>query len=140
MQLVRRPLAPQETDYELIWLLVCTGAFAFAAGWLALKLPWPVCLFHGLTGHPCATCGATRSAIAFFHGQFLSALRWNPLACASYWAIIIFNLYALAVVIMRAPRVRLMRVTAAEKKFMRMSAVVLLLVNWTYSLIVNPNL
>jgi Protein of unknown function (DUF2752) len=137
MQLVRRPLAAQETDYEFIWLLVSTGSFAFAAGWLALNLPWPICLFHEITGHPCATCGATRAAVAFVHGQFLTGWKWNPLAFVSYCAVVIFNLYALAVVIMRAPRLRLVRVAPTEKKFMRIGAVALLLANWIYLLIAN---
>jgi hypothetical protein len=140
MQLVRRPLAPQETDYEFIWLLVCAGTFTFAASWLALKLPWPICLFHELTGRPCATCGATRAAIALFHGQFRAGWKWNPLAFASYWAIIIFNIYALLVVLMRGPRLRLARVTPTDKKFLRGSAAVLLLVNWAYLLISHPAL
>src|SRR3954464_13684961 len=106
MQIARRPLAPGETDYELLWLCVSLGGLALAAGWLALRLPWPICLFHTLTGHPCATCGATRSAIAFFHGNFLAALKWNPLAFAGYSALSLFDVYAFSVFMMRAPRVR----------------------------------
>src|SRR5437868_14719680 len=77
MQLVRRHLVPPELDHELIWLTVSFGSLAFAAIWLALGLPWPRCVFHDVTGLPCVTCGMTRSAIQFFHGNFLSALRWN---------------------------------------------------------------
>ena len=138
MRFVCRPLAPRETDYEFIWLLVCTGAFAFAAAWFALRLPWPICIFHEVTGHPCATCGATRSAIALFHGQFFNAWKWNPLAFVTYCALVIFNLYAFAVVITRAPRMRIVHVTSAERKFLRMGAVALLLANWIYLLTANP--
>lgn len=137
MQLVRRPLAPSETDYEFIWLLVCVGGFAVAAIWLELTLPWPICLFHAITGHPCATCGATRSAIAFFHGHFLSALKWNPLAFVAYCAIVIFNVYALAVLIARAPRLRLLNFAPAEKNILRATAVALVLGNWIYLLMTN---
>jgi Protein of unknown function (DUF2752) len=138
MQLIRRPLATHETDYELIWLLVSTGTLGFAATWLALNLPWPVCLFHEMTGHPCATCGATRSAIAFFHGQFLQAWKWNPLAFVTYCAMAVFNLYALAVVTARGPRFRIVQLSSGEKKFLRLTAIVLLLANWVYLL--NSNL
>jgi hypothetical protein len=138
MQLIRRPLAAHETDYELIWLLVSTGSLVFAAIWLALNLPWPVCLFREMTGRPCATCGATRSAIAFFHGQFLQAWKWNPLAFVTYCAVAVFNLYALAVVTTRGSRFRIVQLSSGEKNFLRLTAIVLLLGNWIYLL--NSNL
>ena len=111
-----------------------------AATWLALKLPWPICLFHALTGHPCLTCGATRSAVAFFHAHFLVAFQWNPLAFLFYCALSIFNLYALAVIVTRAPRVRIAELTASERKFIRGAIIALFALNWIYLLIANPTL
>src|SRR5438045_9626422 len=103
MQIVRRPLAPGETNHELLWLSVSSGGLTLAASWFALKLPWPICLFHALTGHPCLTCGATRSAVAFFHAHLLAAFQWNQLAFPFYSALSIFNVYALAVIGLQAP-------------------------------------
>jgi hypothetical protein len=140
MQLVWRPLAPRETDHELVWLSVSAGGIALAAGWFALKLPWPICLFHALTGRPCFTCGATRSAIAFFHAHFLAAFQWNPLAFLFYCALTLFNVYAFAVIITRSPRVRVAQVSPNERKFVRSSVIVLLMLNWCYLLIANPAL
>jgi hypothetical protein len=137
MQIVRRPLAPDETDHELVWLFVSAGTFLFAASWLALKLPWPICLFHAITGRPCATCGATRAAIALFHGQFLAAWKWNPLAFLVYGALVIFNLYALAVVITHAPRLRV-ALASSEKKLVRAIAIALVLGNWIYLVTASP--
>src|SRR5438270_417088 len=119
MQIVRRPLAPGETNHELLWLGVSSGGLALAATWLALKLPWPICLFHSLTGHPCLTCGATRSAVAFFHAHFFAAFQWNPLAFLFYSALSIFNLYALAVIVMQTPPVRIAKLTASERNIFR---------------------
>ena len=140
VQIVRRPLAPGETNHELLWLSVSSGGLALAATWLALKLPWPICLFHALTGRPCLTCGATRSAMAFFHAHFLVALQWNPLAFLFYCAFSIFNLYALAVIVMRAPRVRIAELTPSERKFVRGAIIALFALNWIYLLIANPSL
>src|SRR4029077_21125153 len=86
VQIVRRPLAPSETNHELLWLTVSSGGLALAAKWLRFELPSPICLVYTLTGHPCLTCAATRSAVAFFHVHFLVALRWIPLAFPFYCA------------------------------------------------------
>jgi Protein of unknown function (DUF2752) len=140
VQIVRRPLAPGETNHELIWLSVSSGGLSLAATWLALKLPWPICLFHALTGRPCLTCGATRSAIAFFHGHLLTALQWNPLAFLCYCALSLFNVYAFATVVMRTPRLRIVRLGPSERKSLRGFAIALLALNWVYLLLANPTL
>ena len=111
-----------------------------AATWLALKLPWPICVFHALTGHPCLTCGATRSAIAFFHAHFLAAFEWNPLAFLCYCGLSLFNVYAFQVVVLRALPLRIARLSASERKFFRHFFIGLLALNWIYLLLANPNL
>jgi len=140
VQIVRRPLAPGEANHELIWLSVSSGGLALAATWLALKLPWPICLFHALTGRPCLTCGATRSAIAFFHAHFLAAFEWNPLAFLCYCGLSLFNVYAFQVVVLRAPALRIVRLSASEGKFFRRFFIGLLALNWVYLLLANPSL
>ena len=137
MQILRRPLAPGETNHELLCLSVSSASLAFAATWFALGLPWPVCLFHALTGHPCLTCGATRSAIAFFHGQFLNALQWNPLVFLFYCGLFLFNAYALFVCLLRAPRIRVAQLSVAEKKIIRGWVVAIFALNWVYLVIAN---
>ena len=134
MQVCRRRLAHGELDYELIWLSVSLGSLVLAATWLAVGLPWPRCLFLTLTGYPCITCGMTRSAIQFFHGHFLAALQWNPLVFVALCGLSIFDAYAFVVLITRAPRLRILQFTPAEKTFLRVFAVVLLLSNWIYLL------
>ena len=140
MHVVRRPLAPGETNHELIWLSVSSAGVALAATWLALGLPWPICLFHEITGRPCLTCGATRSAIAFFHADLRTALQWNPLVFLCYCALTLLNLYALAVIVTRAPRLRIAQVTRRDRKFIQCSVIALLALNWTYLLFANPSL
>src|SRR5437773_347206 len=134
MRLTLRYRAPTEIDHELIWLSLSLGSLALAAGWFALRLPWPHCMFLAVTGHPCLTCGATRAAIAFFHLDFRSAWSWNPLVFAVLCGLSIFDAYALAVLVFRAPRLRVVHFSAAEKNFVRAIAVILLLSNWIYLL------
>ena len=133
MRIVRRPLAPGQTDHELVWLCVSVVALSLAAVWFWLRLPWPHCLFLTITGHPCLTCGATRCAIAFFHLDFWSAWQWNPLVFTFLCALSIFDAYAFIVLILRARRFRL-QFEPTEKNFIRVLAIVVLLSNWIYLL------
>jgi hypothetical protein len=135
MQLVVRHRTLTELDHELIWLSVSLGSLGLAAGWLALGLPWPRCLFHDLTGLPCITCGATRSAVQFFHGHFIAAWKWNPVVFVALWALSIFNAYAFVALVLRAPRLRIEFQTTAERKYARILVITALALNWAYLLI-----
>ena len=134
MRLLWRRRSARETDHELIWLAVSVASIAAGVAWLALSLPWPRCPFFAVTGLPCLTCGATRSAIAFLHGDFLLALRWNPLAFVAFCAVIAFDLYAALVLAGRMPRLRVVDWTAVEKKAARIAVICLLAMNWIYLL------
>jgi hypothetical protein len=134
MQLSRRPLAPFETDWELLWLTVSLGGLAAATTWFALNLPWPRCLFLAITGHPCVSCGATRAAIEFFHGHLDAAWKWNPLVFAFLCGVTLFDVYAFTVLTMRMPRLRIAHLTRAEKNAARILIVGLLVVNWIWVL------
>jgi hypothetical protein len=134
MQIARRQLIPRELDHELLWLSVSLGGLTAAALWFALHLPWPRCAFHELTGLPCLTCGATRSAIEFFHGNFLTALKWNPLAFAGLCAISVFDVYAGVVLVTGSPRLRILDLSSTEKNSVRIFVVVMLVLNWIYLL------
>lgn len=132
MSLVARPLAPGETDHEAIWLIVSVVGVGLAALWFAWHLPWPFCVFHALTGHPCPTCGLTRAAIAFCHGNFSAALFWNPLATAGYCGVVAFDLYAAFVLVAHSRRLRFTALQPATKRLLRAAIVVLFLANWIY--------
>jgi hypothetical protein len=135
MQFCRRQLDPGESDHELIWLTVSVVSLGLAATWFALGLPWPHCLFHDLTGRPCITCGMTRSAIQFFHGNLLAAFQWNPLVFVALCALTIFNAYAVIVLATRAPRLRLTLWTKRQRKYARVFVITALSLNWAYLLV-----
>ena len=134
MQLHWRKPAPPELDHELLWLTVSLGTGLALAAWFAARLPTPHCLFHSLTGLPCATCGATRAAIQFFHGHFGASFLFNPLAFLAFCSLIAFDLYALCVVLTRAPRLRLENFSPAERFAARSIAIALVAGNWFYLL------
>lgn len=134
MQVCRRSLAPREVDHELLWLLVSLGTFSLAAIWFAARLPTPQCAFHSLTGLPCPTCGATRAAWQFLHGHFATSFFFNPLAFLTYLGLLVFDLYALAVLAARAPRIRFKLFSPLEKRLWLGLALGLVAGNWLYLL------
>ncbi len=64
--------------------LLALGGLRLAVAW---DLPLPACRFHAVTGLPCMSCGSTRAALALTHGEWLEALRLNPLAVAAFLAV-----------------------------------------------------
>ena len=138
MQLHWQKAGRREIDHELVWLSVSLGGGSALATWLALQLPTPPCPFHALTGFPCVTCGATRAALNFFRGHFGTSALFNPLAFAVFCGLLIFDLYALVVLVTRAPRLRLAPFSRAEKNLARAAALLLLAGNWLYLLLYRP--
>ncbi len=134
MRLVWRRLPPEGSDHELIWLLVSLAAAIGGGIWLSLGLPTLRCPFLAVTGYPCLTCGTTRCAIAFLHGNFFAALLWNPLAFVALCGLVLFDVYAAIVLIARAPRLRFVDWTRTEKNTVRIAVVAVILVNWIYLL------
>ncbi len=119
---------------ELIWLLVTVSGAAGILLWLSLPLPWPQCTFRALFGIPCLTCGATRAALAFLHGNFLSAWRFNPMAALGFGLIALFDAYAFAVLASRAPRLRPAFAGQNQRRAAAGLIVSAALVNWIYLL------
>ncbi len=125
-------VSPREIDPELLWgsvLGVC-GALGFT--WLRLGLPLPGCIFRGLTGFPCLTCGGTRAARALAVGDLPTAFLINPLVALAAVGLIIYVLYALTAVLFRTRRIRLDLTHPAEANRIRWTLLTAALLNWIY--------
>ena len=59
----------------------------------------PPCIFRKATGIHCPGCGSTRALRALFQGDFLAALRYNPLSVAVLFALPLL-------LVLRRPRFR----------------------------------
>jgi hypothetical protein len=129
-----RQLRPDELDHELIWLAVTSLGAAALAFWLWLHLPLPQCNFRALLGIPCLTCGSTRAAAAFFHGEFSRAWFVSPLATIGFCAIAAFDAYAIAVLFSGAPRLRITFGGRNERRIFAGLLAAAALLNWIYLL------
>jgi hypothetical protein len=129
-----RPLAPKETDFELLFLVVSSGLASNCYLWLSLGLPWPGCWVRRLTGLPCPACGATRCALSLVHGDLIRAWRDNPLVFVCYGGTLLVNLYAAAVLFFRLPRLRLASLPSKIKRAAGALVVIALTANWIYLL------
>lgn len=134
MRVVWRRMPAAGFDHELVWLSVSLAALAGGAAWLAIGLGWPQCPFLAMTGWPCLTCGATRATVAFLHGDFLQAFSWNPLALLALCGVAVFDVYAVIVLLARAPRLRIADWARTEKNVVRIAVVCALMLNWIFLL------
>jgi Protein of unknown function (DUF2752) len=127
-----RPLRPDETDHELLWLLVSLGCAGLALVWLKLGLPHPPCSFHQLTGLACPTCGATRCVRYLARGGWTAAWLVNPLVFTTILATFCYDLYAATVLILRLPRLRFDQLPARTGTLLRAGCLTVLLANWAW--------
>ena len=129
-----RPLAPRETDFEFLFLVVSTGLALSCYLWLTLGMPWPGCWVRRLTGLPCPTCGAARCAMPLAHLDLDGAWRHNPLIFIFFGGSLLVDLYAAAVLLFGLPRLRLAKLPSKIKSAMGAWLIIALTANWIYLL------
>jgi hypothetical protein len=127
VRLVARPDAPPLG-------LVFGGIGLLAAAAVRLlrldRLPLTLCVFKGLTGLPCPTCGSTRTLGRLAALDFGGALSQNPVAAV---AAVVVGAWALADLAL-LPRRRALGLEVAPRLglALRWGALFLFLANWVY--------
>ncbi|GAA0325659.1 DUF2752 domain-containing protein [Streptomyces turgidiscabies] len=103
-------------------LAAVVGAFAYV-GTVDPNEPghYPVCPLLRLTGVYCPGCGGLRSAYAFVHGDWVTALGANALAVAGYLAFAVLW----TVWVVRAARGRPMRIDLGPAQLWSLGALLL---------------
>jgi hypothetical protein len=133
MRLLLKKRASDQIEFGLIY-----GSIALAVlvvGRLQPILPFaPQCVFKGLTGIPCLTCGSTRSVVFLSRGEILSAFAMNPLTTLCLISAILCFFTSLISAALGLPRISFF-FTDKERNLMRAGVVVLLLVQWVYLII-----
>ena len=93
----------------------------------------PACVFKGVTGIPCPTCGATRSALFLSHGDLPASLGMNPLFSIVLLGAGFYFLYSTVAYLMNLPRI-IVTLSAYEQRVARIGIIVIVMANWTYLL------
>jgi hypothetical protein len=107
---------------------------AAVVGLLGLdRLPLTFCVFKGLTGWPCPTCGSTRAVARLFHLDPAGALAMNPFTTL---VAVVIAAWA-AVDLLLLPRRRALRVDVSPRvaKVLRVVGFAAFLANWVYLLV-----
>jgi len=132
MRIEFRRRVPGELNFEAWFAGVGVAAAGVAALWLWSRIPTPKCVFHGVTGIPCMTCGSTRATRLLLERDFMGAFLLNPLVTLSLLLIAAFVVYAAIVSLLGLPRLRVTGCRKWEANILRIGAVCFLLVNWVY--------
>lgn len=75
---LRRPWAAVQREPALVAIPLAV-ALSFALDLTAVEQGPVLCVSRLLFGLPCGGCGLTRGYVALAHGQWLGAIRFNPL-------------------------------------------------------------
>ena len=66
--------------YSLLLLLTACGyLWLYVSNDSSRVFLWNGCLTRYLFHIPCPSCGTTRAVLAFFHGEWMNSLYYNPL-------------------------------------------------------------
>lgn len=130
MRLFLKKKSPDRIEFGIIYggialLILVAGRFLPVLSWA------PDCVFRGLTGVPCPTCGATRSVVHLSHGNILPAFAINPLITLLLISASVYFIFSLVSVVFDLPRVNVF-LSETEKQIVRAGVVILLLAQWAY--------
>jgi len=104
---------------------------AAAVGLLRLdRIPLTLCVFKGLTGLPCPTCGSTRALGRLFTLDFAGALAMNPLT--TLVAVLVAGWAVADLALLPRRRALGLEVPKPFGFALRVGALVLFLANWVY--------
>ena len=90
----------------------------------------PPCTFHSITGIPCPSCGATRSAILLAQGELITSLKLNPLFFLLYVCVMLWGLVSLILLFVR--KKISIKLNYLEARLIRWGVLVIVLLNWIY--------
>src|SRR4030067_1301132 len=85
---------PGELEFGIIYGGIAVLALSAGRALPVTRL-FPSCVFKGLTGIPCPTCGSTRSVVSLSQGHVLGSFAENPLLAACIMTALFYFIYSL---------------------------------------------
>jgi hypothetical protein len=119
-----------ELDFGIIYGGIVLLAL-IAGRFLPVTLMLPSCVFKGLAGIPCPTCGSTHSVVYLSQGNLAGSLAANPLISVGVLTALLYFFYSLTARVFAVPRLSVV-LSEREKDGMRIGAVALVAANWMY--------
>ncbi len=123
--------------YSLLLLLTAGGYL-----WLLVSndssrvFGWNGCLIRYIFHIPCPSCGSTRAVHATFHGEFLTALYYNPLGLLLAMLMVVIPLWIVVDLLMGSSSF-LQAYRLMEKKLQRwpyaLVGILAIVVNWIWN-------
>jgi len=133
MRISLKQRTPGQIEFGVIYGGI--GLLALLAGrFLPIMGLLPACIFKGLTGLPCPTCGSTRSVVHLSHGDVSASLFTNPLTASVFIAAALFFGYSVVTLLFPIPRL-VLSLSEREKTWSRGIAAALVLTNWIYLIV-----
>lgn len=123
---------PGQIEFGIIYGSIA-ALCVLAVKYLPIAHVAPSCVFKGISGIPCPTCGATRALMNMTEGNFMDAVTMNPLAAVLVAAALLSCLYSVVSLLFGLRRVAF-SLSEREKDRMRIAAVMIVLANWGYVL------
>jgi hypothetical protein len=119
-----------ELDFGIIYGGIVLLAL-IAGRFLPVALMLPSCVFKGLAGIPCPTCGSTHSVVYLSQGNLADSLAANPLISLGILTALLYFFYSLTTRVFIVPRLSV-ALSNREKDGMRIGAIALVAANWLY--------
>ena len=132
-----RLVAPTVSLFAVLALLLGGRTYD---GWVVKP---PPCSLRTMTGIPCIGCGGTRAMKALAHGEFVAAVKYNPLVVLGVLVVMLWFAWTVATMKMaRYQRAWVGKSNAqTDRKVARywgIGIAVLVLLNWIYLICYLP--
>jgi hypothetical protein len=131
LRILLKERTPGQIEFGIIY-----GGFALIALVVTRFLPalttvLPSCVFRGITGIPCPTCGATRAVMHLSRGDIIASLEMNPLVAIAVVSGMMYFIYSALTFLFNMRRITVI-FADNEMNPVRLIVALTVAINWGY--------